>query len=137
MPPSESTDTFDPDSTFKTIEISPNNRPHTVEIWNADNAARKIAVQIRMRPTESQSADTVLDTVEEFPADAAFEIQLTEPANYTIHVSAQADDGQTEFRIAQDQFDCNSHKHQIAVNPDGSTDVFGLSTALMCNPTAE
>lgn len=137
MTPSDDNDPpFDPDSTYTTVEIV-DGRPHDVVIWNAKDSAREIAVQIRKRQNKSENTETVFDNAFGVPADAALEFRLIEPATYIVDISVASDDGHKELRIQQEEFDCNSHKHQLAVRPDGSIDVSGLSTTKKCDPESD
>ena len=128
---------FDPASTFKTIDITTETTPHTVVIWNAKDTTREITVQLHKRRTDAADTTTVLDQVFEFPADEALELRLIDPANYTVIVTAPERDSPKELHIPQDQFDCNTHKHQVAVRADGSIDVSGFSTTMLCNSTTD
>lgn len=123
----------DRDEPFRTISVGSrdavafpdNNRPRGLRVWNADDEARDIGLQI------SRDAEILVDRTIEFPADAYLEATLNEPADYSVSVGP-ADGNSTTFGVERASFGCNSAGTDMGVMPDGRVETMSMSTAMGC-----
>lgn len=123
----------DDDSPFRTISVGErdgvafpdNNRPRTVRVWNAADAAREISLEI------SRDGESVLDETVEFAADAYLKVVLNEPDDYRVAVGL-ADADPTVVEISRERFDCNTATIDAGVTADGRVETASVSTAAGC-----
>lgn len=128
---------WDPDERYKDVTIGDRDNvddyydPHWVNIWNVEEAPRDITVTI-------ESESTVLhDETYPVPGDTNLEIELPEPATYTIEIRVPADNGEKTIVIEEQDYDCNGTSHSTTVYPDGRMEVMQVHSTAKCGPRPE
>lgn len=117
------------------VPFPENNRPRTLRIWNAADAARDISFRI------ARDGEALLDRTVDFAADAYVTVVLNEPADYGVTVAladtSAGGDGTAKAQgnaseVSRRSFDCNSATTDVGVMPDGSVETVTMSTAMAC-----
>lgn len=127
--------TDDPSTPFETVDVGDretvtghdDTRPHLVDVTNAADRARDIAVRV---VRDDGTTEVVLERTVSVPAGGEFPVRLLVPGRYRVTVAVPADGRTRQFEIARERFDCNSSGHDVTVPPSDPLDVSVWSAAV-------
>lgn len=107
--------------------------PYSVEVWNAADRERTVAVRV----VDMTASETLYDAEMPLPANGTLEISLRAPHTYRVEVSVPAADLHRTVQVTDREFDtCNEYRTTVVLRAD-EVDVRTMRTQLLCRTVTE